>query len=93
MWGEKDTVFLHLRFLNWNAELRGWVGGWGAQTGDMNSLISLVKYLSVSLLLGILEFIGCSKGCWLIQKALFDRHHWVFEANGHNKMFRRRLND
>lgn len=78
VWGEKDTVFLHLRFLNLNAELRGWVGGGG---------------LSISLLLGILEFIGCSKGYWLIQKALFYRHLWVFEANGHNKMFRRRLND
>ncbi len=46
--------------------------------GDMNSLLSLVKYLSVSLLLGIIDFIGCSQGCWLIQKALFDRHYWIF---------------
>lgn len=65
----------------------------GGRSGDMNSLLSLVKYLSVSLLLGILEFIGCCKGCWLILKAVFDRHYWVLEANRHNKMFSRHLND
>lgn len=89
--GKKDTVFLHLRFLNWRSGLR-WGRG-GARNGDMNSLLSLVKYLSACLLLGILEFIGCSKGCWLILKAVFDRRYWVFEANRHNKMFSRHLND
>lgn len=44
----------------------------GVQTGDMNSLILLVKKKrnpSAVLLLGIVEFIGRSKGCWLIGKA------------------------
>lgn len=45
----------------------------GAQSGDMDSLLSLVKYLSVGLLLEILGFIDCSKGCWLILKAVFDK--------------------
>lgn len=36
--GEKDTVFLHCRFLSWHTQL---------PSGDMNSLLSLVKYLSV----------------------------------------------
>lgn len=43
------------------------------QTGDMNSLILLVKKKkrnpSAGLLLGTVEFIGRSKGCWLIGKA------------------------
>lgn len=45
----------------------------GARSRDMNLLLSLVKYLSVGLLLEILGFMDCSKGCWLILKAVFDR--------------------
>lgn len=45
--------------------------GGGAQTGDMNSLILLVKKTnpSVGLLFGTLEFIECSKGWRLVGKA------------------------
>lgn len=47
----------------------------------MNSLLSLVKYLSVGLLFGILGLIGCSEGCWLVLKAVFDGCYSAFEAN------------
>lgn len=49
--------------------------------------------VSVSLLLGVLTFISCSKGCWLVLKAVLDMHYWIFEANRHNKMFSRHLHD
>lgn len=74
--GQKHAVFPSFRFQNRRSTPGLWGGGAqtvGAQTGDLNSLIS---HKSLSLLSRILKFIGRSRGSWLFWGSAFERRNW-----------------